>query len=208
MRATVLRLIATGLGTFVLAAFSLVRFDFLCVNDAPAFVFAAIDPGCQIVDEANNKLLNTPWHSYTTTMQGPSGSVSPSVESIFVGGITYTQAEGIWYAMPIAAQPANGNTEPNNGKKNPQRICHHLRDELFNGDKIAVYSVHIDTTEVGNIDFLYWISNSRGLISRIEYYPEIKKGDKTHISIRYEYNNVQKPQSVGLDFNNTQKPQF
>ncbi len=62
MPATVLRLFAVGLGVFVLAGFSFVMVDFPHVHHAPAIVFAAVDPGCQIVDDANNKLLNTSWH--------------------------------------------------------------------------------------------------------------------------------------------------
>ncbi len=88
----------------------------------------------------------------------------------------------------------------------PNRICKHVRDESANGDKIAVYRVRCRIGQ-NNIIFLMWISKSRGLISRIEYYPGIERGDKSHILIRYDYSDVQKPQSIGFDFNNVKKPQ-
>ncbi len=193
MRAAALRLFVAGLGGFVLAGVSFVTVGSLHVNRALSVVFAAVDPGCQIVDDANGKLLNTPWHSYTTAIEGPPDAHQGSVESIFVDGVTYTQVDGTWLAVPIVARPLKGNATANNGNKYPKRICTHVRDESVNGDKTAVYRIRLKDDQ-GSVYFLMWISNSRGLISRIEYYPVKRRGDKSHISIRYDYNNVQKPQ--------------
>ena len=68
-----------------------------------------------------------------------------------------------------------------------------MRDDPVNGESAALYTTHDDTAH-GKSDNQIWVSKSKGLILRQEM--DIDTGGangKTHLSVRYEYSNVQAP---------------
>jgi len=71
--------------------------------------------------------------------------------------------------------------------------CHYLHDETVEGETAALYSTHQETVH-GKIDSQTWISKNRGLILRQEIDIETgRPNGKSHMSSRYEYDNVEAP---------------
>ena len=63
----------------------------------------------------------------------------------------------------------------------------------MNGKSAALYSTHSES-EHGKNDNQIWVSKSKGLILRQETDLYSNRGNgKTHLSVRYEYSNVQAP---------------
>jgi hypothetical protein len=190
-RATVLRAFAAGLGAFVMAGASFATIDSPFINHGP--VFAADDPNCQVVEDASNKQLNTPYHLYSADSIGT--GPPKNGEGIFVDGVLYSRPiDGKWTALPVPQRPPK-DKKPD--EKKPHWSCQHLRDESANGEDAGVYGVHWETG-YGNFDELMWISKGTGLPLRMDLdfigkSGDGKSGDKRHLSIRYDYNNVQKP---------------
>jgi hypothetical protein len=71
--------------------------------------------------------------------------------------------------------------------------CHYVKDESVNGESAALFATHGES-EHGKDDNQIWISKSKGLIIKQETDIDIGEGrPKTHMSVRYEYTNVQAP---------------
>ena len=66
------------------------------------------------------------------------------------------------------------------------------RDESVNGEAAALYMAHSENDTVKS-DAQTWISKSKGLPLRTEEDIDTGDGDKRHMSIRYEYGNIQAP---------------
>jgi hypothetical protein len=61
-----------------------------------------------------------------------------------------------------------------------------------NGEAAALYMAHSENDDVKS-DAQTWISKSKGLPLRTEEDIDTGGGDKRHMSIRYEYGNIQAP---------------
>jgi hypothetical protein len=188
---TVSRVFAVGLGFFVVAGASLATFDSPVIRYAPAPVFAAVDPGCKVVLDANRKTILTPYHSYSTMGGGVSGGAPMNIEMIYVQGATYTGVDGKWTVSPVTEQDIKDMLATKESM-NSQSVCKHLRDEPVSGENAVVYSSH-SGSERSTIDSTFWISTSKGLVLRMEADITDKSGSKSQMSVRYEYKNVQKP---------------
>jgi len=70
-----------------------------------------------------------------------------------------------------------------------------VRDESVNGEATAVYTEHTENEGIKG-DGQTWVSKSRGLPLRTEEDLDTGDGDKRHMSIRYEYNNVSAPAGI------------
>jgi hypothetical protein len=189
--ATLLRVFAVGLGALVIVGPYLSTVDSPFMGHAHALVFAAVDPICQALDDASKKQLTIPYRMSGTSNIG-TGSAT-TIESVVVDGILYTLVNGQWVSMALPPVRPKVN-DADGANKNLKQLCHHVRDEPFDGEDAAVYSIHSETPP-GNFDQLMWISVSRGLPLRMDMDFTSKNGDKSHSSIRYDYNNVQKPKS-------------
>jgi len=188
---TVLRVFAVGLGFFIIAGASLVTVDSSFIHHAPALVFAAVDPDCKVVLDANKKTILTPYHSYSTMGGGVSGGPPMNIEMIYVQGATYTGIDGKWTVSPVTEQDIKDMLATKESM-NSQSVCRHLRDETVSGELAVVYSSH-SASDRSTIDSTFWISTSKGLVLRMDADITGKSGSKSQMSVRYDYKNVQKP---------------
>ena len=190
--ARALRMFGVGLGIFIAAGISLCLVASSFKHHAPTLVFAStIDPNCQVIIDANNKFLTTPYHAYSTLSGAFTGGPPMNIEMIFVDGTLYTQANGQWSDKRLTEQDVK-DMETSNRNTNEKASCQHVRNESVNGESTAVYSSHSEN-ERGKSDLVSWISKSKGLILRLDLDVVTPKGAKGHMSTRYEYSNIQKP---------------
>lgn len=186
-----LRVLAAGLGMLAV----------LCLNPDVSgtaghcsdVVFAAIDANCEVFLDAGNKQLNTPYHAYNVSTGAMSmGGAPMKTETIFVGGTLYTQILGKWTSTMLSMQDIK-NMADSNRSKNQSATCQHVRDEAVNGEDAAVYIASTQGERMKSEQTM-WISKSDSLPLRLEVeIVSVKSGAKSHMSIRYEYANVQKP---------------
>jgi hypothetical protein len=185
------RVFAIGLGVFAIAGASLGTVDSPFIHHAPALVFAAVDPNCTVVVDASKKTMVTPYHSYSTMGGGISGGAPMKIEMIYVQGNTYSEVDGKWTVSPVTEQDMKDMVATKESA-GTQSVCTHLRDEPASGEIAAVYSSR-SASDRSTVDSTTWISASKGLVLRMETDITTKSGSKSHMSIRYDYNNVQKP---------------
>jgi hypothetical protein len=138
---------------------------------------------CKLVMDAGIKVFDVPTHLYLTmNLDGK----SETGESIYADGLIYTMSNGKWGAgisnkeMKEMAEKAS---------RNNKATCHYLKDEVVNGEMAAEYSMH-DASPASASDSKIWISKSKGLPLRSETQFE---GDKTTVSMHYEYRGVRPP---------------
>ena len=169
----------TTLAMVALAMFSLVT---------PTF---AADVDCQALFNTRFKLFSLPLHSYTIeTLQGGKSQTS---EAIFVNGAIYVLMRGKWIHSRMTPQDMLKQEEEN--IRDSKSTCSHVRDEMVNGEAAALYMGHSENDGVKS-DAQTWISKSKGLPLKTEEDIDTGDGDKRHMSIRYEYSNVQAPPGV------------
>lgn len=158
----------------------------------------AAQGGCQVVDDAMNKVTTVPAHIYTAmTPILSNGSTPPRSdtirnETIYVGGSAYVKISGKWSRSEWTMQRLMKQEQEN--RQQSKFTCRYLRDESINGEAAAVYATHAERAhpEVKS-DGQMWISKSNGLPLRDEMDVDAGDGIKHHHSTRYEYTNVQPP---------------
>ncbi|MGA2427782.1 MAG: hypothetical protein ABSH13_04705 [Candidatus Acidiferrum sp.] len=155
----------------------------------------ALDSVCQTIVDANDKLYTTSFHMYMTqTSPGIENGKPMKSEVVFVGGPRrYVWYDGKWTDSPFSTADLK-EMEERNLKNAKNESCRYLRDEPVNGESAAVYTEHGES-EHGKDDSQIWISKSKGLILRMETDLDTGGGanGKSHLSVRYEYGNVQAP---------------
>jgi hypothetical protein len=154
----------------------------------------AMDPSCQPAADASAKMLTTPTHITSTTTAAYTGGKPRNTESIYAGNAIYVNVGGKWSRSKMTPQEMLKMEQENRGSK--KGTCHYVRDELVNGEAAALYAEQSDT-EVGKSEAQTWISKSRGLPLRTEM--DIDVGGsmgKSHMSMHYDYTNVQPPAGV------------
>ena len=157
-------------------------------------VFAAnAEPAeCKAVDDAADKLLTVPHHLYMTQTGAFTNEKPRQIELIFVGGVSYVNNSGKWTKSPETVEQTRAR-EAENRKTATNQSCRHLRDEAVNGEATAVYVAHAENEGEAS-DTQVWISKSRGFfLKQEEDIGEVGAKDKTHMSIRFEYENIQAP---------------
>ncbi len=147
---------------------------------------------CKTVHDAIGKSITLPSHAYEaeTDPNRPSAGATKH-EIIRTGGAIYVLTDEKWKKSPMSEADTRAQEEEN-WKTAKNVSCKYLRDESVNGQSAAVYKTHNeneDTKEDGQV----WISKSKGLPLREEQDIDVGAGDKRHMSIRYEYTNVQAP---------------
>jgi hypothetical protein len=153
----------------------------------------APDGVCQLVLDANDKLLTTPFHMYMTQTNPVIQNGKPiSTEMVFAGGARYILYDGKWTASPMSTEDLKA-LEARNRANSKNTSCQFVRDESVNGESAALYSAHSESAH-GKDDSQIWISKSKGLILRQETVLDTGGANgKSHLSVRYEYGNVQAP---------------
>lgn len=152
-----------------------------------------VDSDCQAALDAGDKLFTTPYHAFMTESGQGNGNEKPLThESIFAGDVLYILDDGRWRPSGMSNEVMKA-MERRNRVNARNMSCHYLRDEAVEGEAAALYSTHQETVH-GKIDSQTWISRSRGLVLRQEIDIETgRPNGKSHMSSRYEYDNVQAP---------------
>ena len=147
---------------------------------------------CKPVRDAIDKMTTVSSHAYEAESNpARPGAGVANHETISMGGTIYVLMNGKWKKSPMSAADMHAQQEEN--WKNAKNVsCKHLRDESVKGESAAVYSTH-NENEDSREDGQVWVSKSKGLPLREEQDVDLGAGDKHHISIRYEYTNVQAP---------------
>jgi len=138
---------------------------------------------CQPLQNAAAKLATTPTHIYATTV---SGNDKPTItEMIYAKGAVYGKVGGDWMRTALTPQELVAKDQ----EKQKNGSCQYLKDESVGGETTSVYS---ERSPSGEAQAQLWISKSSGLLLREEM--DIGSGGHaTHLSMRYEYANVQAP---------------
>jgi hypothetical protein len=153
--------------------------------------FASADAACQPVFDSATKVLAASAHLYNTTTLP--GGKSRTGELIYANGVIYVLVNGKWTRSRMTVQDMLKQEQEN--IRDAKTTCRHVRDELVNGEAGALYSVQSDNGGVKS-EGQTWISKSRGLPLKTEQDLDTGDPDKQHISIRYEYSNVNPPAGV------------
>jgi hypothetical protein len=147
------------------------------------------DPVCKIVIDAMTKSSKTPVHSYSTMGSIMDGTNPIEIETITIGDKAYARIGGQWQVSEVKPM-----VEEFMEQMTSQRApisCEHERDEPFQGEAAAVYRVRLGEAD-GVIDSRLWVSKTRGLL--LHTTADIPLNDAvTHVSVRYDYNNVKAP---------------
>lgn len=162
---------------------------------SPAFLLspaARAQGDCKLVHDAIDKLTTVSNHAYEAESNpARPGTGATNHEVIRAGGTIYVLMNGKWKKSPMSAAEMRAREQEN--WKNAKNVsCKHLRDESVKGESAAVYSTH-NENEDSKEDGQIWVSKSKGLPLREEQDVDLGSGDKHHMSIRYEYTNVQAP---------------
>ena len=151
----------------------------------------AMDPSCKAVADAGDKMLSTPTHITSTTTAAYTGGKPRNSESIYAGNAIYVNVDGKWTRSKMTPQEMLKMQQENRESK--KGTCRYVRDESVNGESAALYSAHSES-EKGISDNQIWVSKSKGLVLRQETDLDTGHGNgKSHLSVRYEYANVQAP---------------
>jgi hypothetical protein len=195
-KATVLAVLAAVLGVFLVPSAGMLAVKLspvLIHGRTPLAANPGVDSPCQAALDAGDKLFTTPYHAFMTESDNEvDRGKPPTHESIFAGGVLYILADGKWNPSGMSKEVMMA-MERRNRDNARNMSCHYVRDDSVSGETVALYDTHQETAH-GKIDSRTWISKSRGLILRQEI--DIDTGrpnGKTHMSARYEYDNVQAP---------------
>jgi hypothetical protein len=151
------------------------------------------DATCNAVLAALDKNFTVPYHMYMTQTSAALPNGKPmSTEMVYAGGKRYVLFDGKWNVSDISDDDMKAmQLKARQTAKNLS--CHYVKDETVNGENAALFATHGES-EHGKDDNQIWISKSKGLIIKQETDIDIGGGrPKTHMSVRYEYTNVQAP---------------
>jgi hypothetical protein len=111
---------------------------------------------------------------------------------VYAGGKHYVLYDGKWTASEMSDSDMKAmQLKARQTAKNLS--CHYVKDETVNGESAALFATHGES-EHGKDDNQIWISKSKGVILKQETDIDIGAGrPKTHMSVRYDYANVQAP---------------
>ena len=139
---------------------------------------------CQPLADAISKLATTPTHIYSTMSEG--SDKPTNIEMIYVHGDVYGKVGSGWMRTNLKTQEMVAQTQD----KEKGGSCRYLKDESVGKEMAAVYS---ERNQSGEAQSQLWISKNTGLPLREE--TDLSSGGKrtTHMSMRYEYVNVQAP---------------
>ena len=155
----------------------------------PAYAQATLPAECQPVLAAGEKQFTVPSHAaISTTGMGPAPMNS---EVINIAGETYVKVMDRWMKSPMSSEQLvkQAREKMTSGKTS----CKQLPDESVDGVSANVYSSHTDT-EHGGTDSQVWVAKSTGLPLKTEIDMTMTGGKKSHVSVKYDYENVKAPE--------------
>jgi hypothetical protein len=155
----------------------------------------AVSAACKPVIDANTKEISTPHHGYQTQEKpGAEGKTTMS-EIIATATASYVLVDGKWTRINVT--PKDNLAQMQENLKNAKVYnCQTQPDATINGVPMLVYLAHSEN-DMAKTDARFWVAKSTGLIYRedIDMYGDEGDG-KQHMSIRYDYTNVQPPAGV------------
>jgi hypothetical protein len=155
----------------------------------PAAAQNALSAECQPILTAGEKQFTVPSHAYmNTTGLGPAPIQS---EVINVNTTTYVKVRDRWMKSPLSSEQLMQQNKDKFTNANSY-TCKQLPDETVGGTAASVYSSHTETG-TGGTDMQVWVAKSTGLPLKSEVDMSLAGGRKSHVSVRYEYGNVQAP---------------
>lgn len=189
------RALGAGLGIFLAAMGGVSGPGFAPVMlyaQTPHPASSPISPACKAILDANDKLFATPFHMYMTQTTPAIENGKPvASETVFAGGAEYVLINGKWSPSPVSQEELKALEQRN--RKTARMTCHYVHDESVSGEKAALYTSHGESAH-GKNDNQIWISRTTGLILRQETDMDTGRANgKAHLSVRYEYSNVQAP---------------
>jgi hypothetical protein len=143
---------------------------------------------CQPMLTAGEKQFTVPSHAFmTTTGMGPAPMQS---EVININGATFVKVRDQWTKSPLTSeQLAKQSTEQIASARS--HSCKQMPDDVVGGVPASVYSSHTESGPRGT-DTQVWVAKNTGLPLKSEVDMNLS-GRKSHVSVRYEYGNVQAP---------------
>ena len=106
---------------------------------------------------------------------------------IYAKGAVYEKVGGNWMRTALTPQELVAQEQ----EKQKNGLCHYTKDESIGGEMAALYA---ERSQSGEAQAQLWISKSSGLLLREEMdIGSGSTGPATHMSMRFEYANVQVP---------------
>jgi hypothetical protein len=154
----------------------------------PATAQTPLPAECQPVLDAGEKQFTVPSHSVMTT--SGLGPAPMQTETIHANGTVYVKVQDRWRVGPLtpAQMIAQAKSQMSKAKSN---TCKQLPDDTVDGAPAHVYTSHSESAN-GGTDTQVWVAKSTGLPLKSEIDINLG-GRKTHVSVKYDYNNVTAP---------------
>jgi hypothetical protein len=152
----------------------------------------AVSAACKPLLDANTKEISTPHHAYQTQTDQGNSAQATTEELISTGTASFILYKGKWMKSPMTPQENIAQMQENL-RNTKVYECRKLPDASVNGVATAVYSAHSEN-DMAKTDTQLWVAKSTGLILReeVDMYAD-EGGGKRHVSMRFDYTNVQPP---------------
>ncbi|HMI57651.1 MAG TPA: hypothetical protein VK511_06370 [Gemmatimonadaceae bacterium] len=151
-----------------------------------------VSAACKPLLDANTKEISTPHHAYSTERSSPTAAQATTGEMITTATESFLLYKGKW--MKGLMTPQENIAQMQENLRNTKVYeCKKLPDASLDGVVTTVYSAHSEN-DMAKTDTQLWVDKSTGLILReeIDMYAD-EGGGKRHISMRFDYKNVQPP---------------
>jgi hypothetical protein len=155
----------------------------------------SVSAACKPLLDANTKEISTPHHAYSTEKSSANAAQATTGEMITTATGSFLLYKGKW--MKGLMTPQENIAQMQENLRNTKVYeCKKLPDASVDGVATTVYSAHSEN-EMAKTDTQLWVAKSTGLILReeIDMYAD-EGGGKRHISMKFDYTNVQPPPGV------------
>jgi len=153
-----------------------------------------VSAACKPLLDANTKEISTPHHAYSTEKNSGTAQATTG-EMITTATGSFLLYKGKWMKGLMTPQENIAQMQENL-RETKVYECKKLPDATVDGVATTVYSAHSEN-DMAKTDTQLWVDKSTGLILReeIDMYAD-EGGGKRHISMRFDYKNVQPPPGV------------
>jgi hypothetical protein len=154
-----------------------------------------VSAACKPLIDANTKEISSRHHAYQTETDPSNGAKAMTSETIYTGTQSFLLYKGKW--MKSGMTPQDNIAQMQENLRNAKVYeCRKLPDASVDGVATTVYSAHSEN-DMAKTDTQLWVDKSTGLILREEtdIYAD-EGGGKRHISMKFDYANVQSPPGV------------
>ena len=154
-----------------------------------------VSAACKPLLDANTKEISTPHHAYSTEKSSANAAQTTSGEMITTATGSFLLYKGKW--MKGLMTPQENIAQMQENLRNTKVYeCKKLPDASVDSVATTVYSAHSEN-DMAKTDTQLWVDKSTGLILReeIDMYAD-EGGGKRHISMKFDYTNVQPPPGV------------